>query len=311
MVSIIITSYKEPKSIAKAVRCVGDPKYSGVPKDYEVIQISPDKETLDAGLMEAKRLRLGKKFRQLIDPHKGKPFALNYALQQAKGDILVLTDGEVHFKKNAVKNLIKPFENKKIGGSTGQPVSMNKKDNFYGYMSHLLVEAAHHRRTRVFKKEKDYFVSNDDLFPMSGYILALRKKLRVKLHQGLLTEDAYMTFAIREKGYEIAYVPSAKVAVKYPTSFKDDYAQTVRALGGNFQIEQMGKFKRDKNKRTFFVELQYAFFVLTYAKSFREFLWSLWMFPFRLAEWVGVYFEVVILKGGSSSTGWKRIESTK
>src|SRR5690554_3720495 len=106
MVSVLITSWKEPNTIAKAIRCIADSKYSGIPKDFQVIQVSPDKETLDAGLKEAKKLRLGNKFLQIKDPLKGKPFALNMAFKQVKGEICILTDGDVFFAKNAVKNLL-------------------------------------------------------------------------------------------------------------------------------------------------------------------------------------------------------------
>jgi len=98
MISIIITSYKEPKTIGKAIRCIALP-------DCEIIQISPDSETLNAGLKVAQELNLGKNFKQIKDPYKGKPHALNMAFKKASGDILVLTDGDVFFDKDAVSIL--------------------------------------------------------------------------------------------------------------------------------------------------------------------------------------------------------------
>ncbi|KKR05541.1 MAG: Glycosyl transferase family 2 [candidate division WS6 bacterium GW2011_GWF2_39_15] len=311
MLSVIITSYKEPGTIGKVIESIAKSSYSGIPKDFELIQISPDKETLHAGLKATKSLRLGKKFRQLIDPHRGKPYALNFAFKEAKGDILILTDGEVFFQKNSVKHLLKPYENEKIGGVSGMPVSSNKRNSFYGYMSHLLVDSAHHRRTRVLDKVKDYYISGKGFFPMSGYILSIKKGLIKKLQQDLLTEDAYMSYEIRRKGFEIAYAPKAKVTVKYPTTFKDYYTQKLRSIGGFIQLKQLGIFEKDKQSRSFWIELPYAFFVLIYPKNIKELFWSLLMFPVRLVTWIGIFIERIILRKGVPKTGWKRIESTK
>ncbi len=48
MVSIIITSFKEPKTIEKCIKSVANSNYSGIKEPFEVIQVSPDKETLEA-----------------------------------------------------------------------------------------------------------------------------------------------------------------------------------------------------------------------------------------------------------------------
>ena len=155
MVSVIITSFKEPKTIGRCIAAIGNRKYSGIPIQFEIIQVSPDKETLDAGLREAKKYRLGKKFIQIKDPRKGKPYALKMAFKKAKGDILILTDGDTHFEKNAVKELLKPFEDSKVGGVGGRPVSKDKRDNMFGYWGHLLSDSAHDKRINTAEKVKD------------------------------------------------------------------------------------------------------------------------------------------------------------
>ena len=59
---------------------------------------------------EANKNGLGKKkYSQIRDPRKGKPYALRMAFKKAKGDIFILTDGDTYFEKDAVKELLKPF----------------------------------------------------------------------------------------------------------------------------------------------------------------------------------------------------------
>ncbi|MBI2357256.1 glycosyltransferase [Candidatus Dojkabacteria bacterium] len=310
MISIIITSYKEPRTIGKAILAIADPAFSGITGPFEVIQVSPDQETLDAGLKAAKKLKLGKSFKLIKDVRRGKPYALKLAFKEAKGDIVILTDGDARFQRNAVKEILKPFSNKRVAGVTGRPVARNKRDSFYGYMGNLLADSAHHRRTHTMVPESGYYISGDTFFPMSGYIMAVRRIIK-SIPKDVLSDDAYISYIIRNKGFEIAYNPKAEVKLKYPTTLQDYYDQKVRSLGGFIQLEKYGIFKRDKQSRSFFIELPYALFVLTYPKSIRELYWSLLMFPTRLIVWAGIFVERVLLRKGMPNKGWKRIESTK
>jgi len=312
MISVIIASFKEPKTIGRCISSIVNRKYSGIPTSFEIIQVSPDEETLNAGKKEAKKYRLGKKYIQIKDPKKGKPYALRMAFKQAKGDIFILTDGDTYFEKDAIKKLLEPFEDKKVGGVSGRPVSQDKRDNMFGYWGHLLSDSAHDKRSNSMEKikGKDYYISRETFFPMSGYIMAVRN-LNIKLPSNVLSDDAYISYYIRYKNLEIAYTPKAMCCVKYPTNFKDYMKQKVRSLGGYTQLEQMGIFKKDKQSRSFWIELQYTGFVLKYAKNFKEFIWSLLLFPTRLITWIKIFWERTILRKDMPKSGWERIESTK
>jgi cellulose synthase/poly-beta-1,6-N-acetylglucosamine synthase-like glycosyltransferase len=269
--------------------------------------------TLKQGQKEANRLGLNKKqYIQIRDPKKGKPYALKMALKRAKGNIIIFTDGDVFFEENAVKELIKPFENKNVGGVSGRPIPQDSKDDRYGYWGHLLSDSAdHRRRDRMVKvKGKDYYISQETFFPMSGYIMAMRN-LDFDIPSNVLSDDAYISYTIRNMGMDIAYTPKAICYVKYPTNLRDYYKQKVRSLGGFKQLKRMGVFKKDKQSRSFFIELKYTFFVLRYAENIEEFFWSLLLFPVRLITWIKILWERDILKKDMPKGGWERIESTK
>jgi len=312
MISVIIASWKEPKTIGKCIKCIADGEYSGIPKDFEILQVSPDKETLEAGKKAAKELNLSSsQYIQLIDPIKGKPFALKMAMKKVKGDIIIWTDGDTYFGEGSVGALVKPFDNPKVGGISGRPISMDRKDNVFGYWGHLLSSSADHRRRNTMEETKDgYYLSKDKFFPMSGYIMATRN-IDLKIPSDVLSDDAYISYELRNKGYEIGYTQDATCYVKYPTSLRDYYKQKVRSLGGFIQLERMGVFQRDKQSRSFFIELGYAFYALGYAKNIKEFFWSCLLFPVRLWTWIRIFWERRILKKGMPKDGWERIESTK
>ena len=312
MISIIITSWKEPKTIRKCIKCIADSRYSGIPKDFEILQVSPDKETLDEGRKVAKELKLSdSQYIQVKDPQKGKPFALKMARDRVKGDIIIWTDGDTYFGRNAVRDILKPFNDEKVGGVSGRPKSMDRKDNIFGYWGHLLSDAADHRRINTLKKTSHgYYISGETFFPMSGYIMATRKTL-FDIPSNVLSDDAYISYQLRNEGYEIGYAREAECFVKYPTTLKDYYKQKVRSLGGYTQLQRMGIFKRDKQSRNFFIELRYAFYVFKYAKTLIECWWSLLLFPIRLLTWIRIFWERSFLQKDMPKNGWERIESTK
>jgi poly-beta-1,6-N-acetyl-D-glucosamine synthase len=297
MLSIIITSYKEPKTIGKAIESI----YHGIPKNSEILQISPDKETLQAGLKKAKDLNIEKFFLQMKDPCKGKPHALNMAFKKVKGDILILTDGDVFFDKNAINELAKPFKNKDVGGVTGRPISMDDRDNMMGYYGHLLSTAAHHKRLQTLHR--------GEFFPLSGYIMAIRN-YSIHLPKDVLSDDAYMSYVIFNKGKKLSYAPKAKAYVKFPKTLKDYYKQKVRSLGGYTQLEKYGIVKNDTKTRTLKDEISYFWFPFKYAKNPREYFWSTLLFPIRVITWIKIFWDRKILKKDFQKS-WTRIESTK
>ena len=311
MVSIIITSLKEPKTIGKCIKCVANPSYSGLKQNFEVIQVSPDKETLEAGKKAAKNLKL-KNFIQIKDPQKGKPYALNLAFKKARGDILVLTDGDTYMEENAINYLLKPFKDNKIGGVGGRPKAINDRNTFMGYVGHLLVDAGDYRRRKIMRKtEEGFYVSDKNFFPMSGYIMATRKEF-TNVPPNTLADDAYISYNIRNQGLEIAYEPRAIAYIKTPTTIKDYFKQKVRSLGGYIQLKKMGVMQRDRQSRGFLTEVKHTTYALFYyPKNLREFIWSVALHFLRLYLWLLIFIRHILQQEDMPENGWERAESTK
>ena len=312
MISVIISSLKEPKTIGNCIKCIADKKYSGIPNDFEIIQVSPDKETLLAGQQMANQLNLGGKYKQIKDPRKGKPYALQLAFKKARGDILILTDGDTYMGKNAVKYLLEPFKQDIVAGVSGRPVALNKRNNFMGYVGHLLTDAGDYRRKKVMIKTKDnYYISGKKFFPLSGYIMAIRKEFK-DVPSNALSDDAYISYNIRNHNKEIAYVPKAKCYIKTPTTAKDFIKQKARSLGGYIQLQQMNIMKRDKQSRGFLTEVKHTYYALfLYPKNLKEFYWSILLHFLRLYLWLIIFIKRVLKREDMPEKGWERILSTK
>ena len=121
MIDIIITAFKGPETIAKAIEQI---LKQDISEKHTIWVVAPDKETLDIARKYAKK---HKKIKTFTDPGKGKSFALHKILPKLKGEVIILTDGDVYIKENSLKYLIQPSNNPKIGCVAGRPVSIDSK----------------------------------------------------------------------------------------------------------------------------------------------------------------------------------------
>ncbi len=292
MITIIITAYKEEKTIGRAIEHIQNNKL----KEYEIMVIAPDEETLNVG---KKYQEYDKHIRLLKDPGKGKPAALNLAVSNAKGDILVLTDGDVYIGQDSLKLLIRPFERNEIGAVSGNPVSLDSKNNMMGYWAYWLTRVASDRRKEAAKNNKRFFCS--------GYLFAIRKSLFPHLPEELLSEDGFISNHVYEKGYLLDYSEKSFVYIKYPKNFSDWIIQKKRSAGGYNQIKKLTKKEIRSFKKESIGGIYYFF---KYLKSLRQFLWLIELFLARVYLWLVIYRDINIKKKSHKEI-WKRVESTK
>ncbi len=288
-VSIIITAYREASTVGQAIEALL-PQSTGA----EIIVVCPDDETAAAAaIYEGVTV--------LRDPGEGKPAALNLALQQASGSIIVMTDGDVYAGPEAVAALLAPFDDPSTGAVSGRPVSINSRDTMLGYWSHLLTDAGAHAE----RSERD---RNGHFMVCSGYLYAIRAGLIGEIPEDALAEDAVVSHLIGQQGYRIRYAPAAEVFVKYPDSYRDWLHQKVRSAGGYAQPViansplRMRSFRQEAASGTLRA--------LKYPRNTKEFVWTLAQFLARLHMWLLIFWRVRIQKV-PLTTLWKRVESTK
>lgn len=292
MISVIITAYKEERTIKKCIKSITN---QGIKDEYEIIIIAPDEKTLKT----AKSVK-SEKVKTYKDEGIGKFNALNLGFKKAKGSVLILIDGDTYLGENSVNEVVKKFQDENTGIVSGRVKSVNPRGNKLGYWSHLLTNAAHKERVKRSKK-KEFIIC-------TGYLIGLRKGIIQELPKDLLAEDAYMSHYVWSKGYDTVYAPKAEVFVKYPTNFKDWIKQKRRSAGGYHQLNQY--FENNPRMRSFLIEIiKGPVYALTYARSIKEFIWSLELFPARVYLWLLTFYDKITRKDFKQV--WKRVESTK
>jgi len=287
--SVIITAFKEPKTICKAIAAIK----SQLGKNDEILVVAPDDETLE----EAKKIK-DKRVKLLKDKGKGKPAAMNLAVKTAKGNILVWTDGDVSINKRAIKELIEPLKNNSVGAVTGRPISIDSRKNKYGFWGYVLSEIAHERRLKASKTNQRTFCS--------GYLFAIRKELIPKLPEELLSEDGYISHIIYQQKYKISYTPKAEVYINYPKNFSDWIKQKRRSVGGYNQNYKLLRVKI----RSFSAESKNFWQIFRYINNLKEFFWMIQLLVARVYLWLIIYRDINFRKKKREEL-WVRVDSTK
>ena len=295
MISIVITSFNEPKTIGKSIDSFINQRFE---EPYELIVASPDKETQE---IVEEYIKKNKKIKLFKDPGKGKSYALNLLLPKLKGDILIFSDGDVYVSNNSVLEILRLFKDKKVGCVSGNPVSLESKEKMLGYWSHILCNSAHRWREKRHLK--------GEFLECSGYLWAFRNKI-IKKFPLDVGEDTIVPIMFFLKGYKMKYASKAEVYIKYPLNLPEFLRQKRRTAGAHDNIHKYINLKKIPRMKTFLNEIADGYTLFFYSKTFKEFSWTLFLFPLRLYIWINLLFNSYIRRK-KYSDAWKTIKGTR
>jgi cellulose synthase/poly-beta-1,6-N-acetylglucosamine synthase-like glycosyltransferase len=293
MIDIIITSYKEPKATLNAVNTFLNQKIS---QPFRIIVVDPFPEVRDFLKENIQDKRVG----FFLDPGEGKSYALNLLFEKLTGDtndLFILTDGDVYVSENAVEEILKRFEDSSVGCVTGHPIPIDSRTEKFGYWSHLLFSGIHNVRKNYSEKGK--------FFECSGYLFAIRKGV-VTNFPIEASEDAVISYLFSQKGYKIAYAENAEVYVKNPSNMEDWKNQKIRNIKGHENLSKL--FPEMPRTKSFWNEIKHGMvFSLFFARSIKEFIWTLQLYKARLDIYKEAFND--LKQSQTYSDGWREKET--
>lgn len=128
-VSLLISAHNEERVIADKLANTLALDY---PKDRLEIIVVSDCSTDSTDDIVGSHSALGVKLvRQ--NQHLGKSSALNQAVAVSRGDVIVFSDADSFYTQSAIKNLVNPFSNNRIGFVTGHTLYLKRGDNGITY----------------------------------------------------------------------------------------------------------------------------------------------------------------------------------
>jgi len=185
----------------------------------------------------------------------GKPAALNYALEHAKGEIVATFDADNVPGSDALLEAARYFEDPSVAGVQGTVCAINADENmltrFISYEEAVRFEA-YIRGKDVLK----LFVN------LAGTCQFVRREVLEEVggwNEKALTEDMEVSVRLMEKGYNIRYAPEARSWQEHPAKFTQLIGQRVRWCRGNMEIAlKYGKLITRLNRRSFDAEVTLA-----------------------------------------------------
>ncbi len=165
-------------------------------------------------------------FRQ--EPRKGKPSMLNVLAQQAKGDILVLTDARQRVDIGAIQELVKYFDDPKVGSVSGELHYESDTDN-----KTAAGLGMYWKYEKFIRKSESRMGS---MLGATGALYAVRRDLFPLLPPDLILDDVFVPLKVIEKGFRAIFDKRAKVYDKVFSQPKEEFLRKCRTLAGNFQL---------------------------------------------------------------------------
>ncbi|MEW6606669.1 MAG: glycosyltransferase family 2 protein [bacterium] len=219
-VSLLVAAYNEEKIIREKVENSLSIDY---PKDKLEIIITSDGSTDKTNEIVAE-------YKDIILkelPRAGKITAVNKTLPQATGEIIVLSDANTMYEKDAIKKLIRNFKDETVGGVTGKVLLTSEKAT-YGQGESLYGKYERY----IQKKESQIF----SVIGVDGAMYAIRKNLFKRIPPEIILDDLVNGMNIVKQGYRVIYDESAVGYEDTAASSKGEFIRRVRVSGGGFQM---------------------------------------------------------------------------
>lgn len=293
MIDIIITSYKEPNATLRAAKVF----LKSNRKDIRVTVVDPFQEVEKF----LKKNIKDKRFKFFLDPGEGKSYALNLLFQEMSSsdsdDLFIMTDGDVYVSDNSLTEIQEAFKDKEVGCVTGKPVSVDSRNEKYGYWSQFLFSGIDRARQKLSNEKK--------FFECSGYLFAIRKGVIFDFPLET-SEDSIIPYLFWKKGYKIKYLPKAEVYVKNPNNWQDWLNQKIRNVKGHENLSNIAP--NMQRTKSFWNEVKHGWYLLfTFPRNSKELYWAIQLYFARLYLYFKSFNE--IKKKSKYSDGWRKNET--
>jgi len=234
-VTIVIAAYNEEKNIDEKVQNTLQQDY---PQD-KIVQIwvndSSSDRTKDLLTQYSNIILLNQPERQ------GKVAAINFALQYVKTPITIFSDANAMLSANAIKKIVEPFSNSKVGCVAGEKrILMNAIEN-----AAATGEGIYWKYESFIKQIESTCGS---ALSATGELYAIRTELFEKVANDTILDDFFISTHVVKKGYLVKYIPDAYACEKASANINEEKKRKVRIAAGSFQalfrnLELLNPFK--------------------------------------------------------------------
>ena len=223
--TVLIPAHNEGKVIVGAVRHVLASDYPNL----EVIVVD-DGSTDDTSELMSTHYAGDTRVRLFRVPNGGKAAALNVALKEARGQVVVALDADTHFEKDAISKLVRWFEDPEVGAVAGNAKVGNRINMITRWQALEYVTSQNLERRAL--------AALGCITVVPGAIGAWNREALERLGgfpQNTLAEDQDLTLGLLTAGYKVLYDSSAIGWTEAPDTVKALVKQRFRWAFGTLQ----------------------------------------------------------------------------
>lgn len=183
------------------------------------------------------------------DRRGGKTAAENRAMRIIDTPVVVFSDANTMLNKEAIKNIVRHFQDPKVGCVSGEKrVMVEEKDS-----ASAAGEGLYWKYESFLKRLDSEFHS---AVGAAGELVAFRTKLYEELPEDTILDDFMQSMLIASKGYKIVYEPDAYAMETGSASIKEEMKRKIRISAGGWQSIQRLWYKITP-KKDFTLYFQY------------------------------------------------------
>ena len=167
-----------------------------------------------------------------IPERNGKMAAITRAVNFARGDIVVFSDANNMYEEEALRELVAPFSESKVGASTGAKLIVEDGRDLSS------AEGLYWKYEAAIKKNETTLSS---CVSSVGEILAVRRDLFLHPKEKVINDDHYIILDLLRRDYRVVYVPTARSFEYVSKTAKDEVERRTRMNAGLYQTMSMSK----------------------------------------------------------------------
>lgn len=160
---------------------------------------------------------------------RGKAAVLNDLVEQARGEILVMTDARQRFAMDALEKLVRHFADPAVGAVSGELV-LTPNVNGTAVGDGVGIYWRYEKLIRSSESLADSTVG------ATGAIYAIRRDLFEPLPADIILDDVLIPIRIMARGYRVLFEPRARAYDRAAGSAAEEFTRKVRTIAGNFQL---------------------------------------------------------------------------
>lgn len=225
-VTIVIAAYNEEKVIREKIESVMKSEY---PAEKIHLLIGSDNSNDQTNTIIRE---LGNRYPALrlieFNSRTGKPGVVNVLMKKVTTPLTILTDANVYFTPETIKNLVRHFHHPQTGLVGGNILNIGlRKDGI------SIQEKSYIQRENLIKYQEG-ILWGTMMGPFGGCYM-IRTELYEDVPRGSLVDDFYISMKILQKKFSCLNDLDAICYEDVPNQVKDEFKRKARISTGNFQ----------------------------------------------------------------------------